>query len=302
MKKTRDGYGDALVEVGENSNVVVLSADLSPSLRIKKFHEAFPERYFEVGIAEANMAGIAAGLSFCGKIPFISTFGVFATSRCYDQLRQSIAYANANVKIGASHCGVHIGEDGATHQAIEDIALTRVLPNFTVISPCDYMETKKAVHKAVRIKGPVYIRFSRNAVPELTDFESFFEVGKANILRKGSDVTVFATGLMVSKALDAAKNTELDIEVVNIHTIKPIDIETIVNSAKKTGAVVTAEDHHVIGGLGGAVCEVLSENYPVPVKRVGVGDRFGQSGKPEQLLKEYGLTSEHIIKACHQVM
>lgn len=300
---TREAYGKALVELGKvNSNIVVLDADLSKSTKTADFAKVFPERFFNIGIAEGDMMATAAGLSTCGKIPFASTFAVFASGRAFEQIRNSICYPELNVKIAATHAGLTVGEDGASHQAIEDLAIMRAIPNMTVICPCDDVETFAAVKAAAEMNGPVYIRLGRSSVPTLnseTDYN--FEIGKAVTLRHGSDVTIFATGIMVSESLKAAETLEnmgISAEVINIHTIKPIDIDAVVASAKKTGAVVTCEEHNVIGGLGSAVCEVLSENYPVPVKRVGVMDTFGESGKPSELLKEYGLTAENIAQAA----
>lgn len=305
-KATRKGYGDGVLELGaRNKNVVVLSADLSPSLQILPFRDKFPERYFELGVAEADMAGVAAGLSFCGKIPFISTFAVFATGRCFDQLRVSVAYANANVKIAGSHAGLHTGEDGASHQALEDVALMRVLPNMTVVVPCDYHEAKKATIEAAAINGPVYLRFFRNNFPVITKAESDFKIGKAEVFREGKDATVVASGLMVYNALVAAedlKKQNIDVRVINLHTVKPIDKDMIIKAAKETGHIVTAEDHQVYGGMGSAVAEVLAESYPVPMKFVGIRDKFGESGKPDDLMRKYGLTAEEVEKAVLDVV
>ncbi len=307
MKKefARKGFGEALAELAQdNPNVVVLDADLWPSTKIKPFMDKFRKRFFEIGISEQDMIGIAAGLSFCGKIPFTSSFGIFTPGNCYGQTRLSVAFANANVKICSSHCGIDFGKDGGNAQVIEDIAITRALPNFTVIAPCDYFETKKAVHWAARINGPVYLRFGRSKWPIITNFESNFKVGKAEIMRDGCDATVVGCGLMVYNALKAAEilKDELDVRVINCHTIKPIDKDTLIRAAKQTGRVVTAEDHNVFGGLGSAVAEVLVENYPVPMRFVGVKDRFGQSGKPDELYKEYGLTPEDIVKAIRELV
>lgn len=305
LEHTRKGFSEALVEIGqENENVVVLDADVWSSNKLKPFIDKFPERYFQVGIAEQDMIGIAAGLSFCGKIPFTSSFSVFTPGNCFGQTRLSVGFTNANVKICGSHSGIDFGKDGGSAQSIADIAISRALPNFTVIVPCDYFETKKAVHWSARIKGPVYLRFGRSKWPVLTNFESRFEIGKANVLRPGCDVTVVGCGSMVANALKAAKilKNELDVQVINCHTIKPIDKTTLINAAKDTGRVVTAEDHSVIGGLGSAVSEVLAEHYPVPMRFVGVKDRFGQSGAPDELYKEYGLTPKHIVKAIRKLV
>lgn len=304
---TREAYGKALVELGrENKNIVVLDADLSKSTKTADFKKEFPERFFNIGIAEGDMVVTAAGLSTCGKIPFASTFAMFAAGRAFEQIRNSICYPKLNVKIAATHAGLTVGEDGASHQAIEDLSLMRSVPNMTVICPCDDVETKAAIKAAAEYVGPVYIRLGRSSVPTLNDESSYkFEIGKAVKLKEGKDVTIFATGIMVNEALKAAevlKNDGIEAEVINIHTLKPIDSETIINSVKKTGAVVTCEEHNIIGGLGSAVCEVLAENAPAPVKRVGVMDTFGESGKPAQLLEKYGLTSENVAKAVKEVI
>lgn len=304
---TREAYGKALVELGkENNNIVVLDADLSKSTKTADFGKAYPERFFNMGISEADMISTAAGLSTCGKIPFASTFAMFAAGRGFEQIRNSICYPELNVKIAATHAGLTVGEDGASHQAIEDLSLMRSVPNMTVISPCDDVETMGAIKAAAVYNGPVYIRLGRSSVPTLNDESTYkFEIGKAVKLRDGKDITVFATGIMVSEAIKAAdqlKNDNINIEVINIHTLKPIDSNAIIESVKKTGAAVTCEEHNIIGGLGSAVCEVLSENNPVPVKRVGVMDTFGESGKPAELLKKYGLTAEHIVEAVKEVM
>lgn len=304
---TREAYGKALVELGEkNKNIVVLDADLSKSTKTADFGKAYPERFFNMGIAEGDMMTTAAGLSTCGKIPFASTFAVFATGRAFEQIRNSICYPELNVKIAATHAGLTVGEDGASHQSIEDISIMRTLPNMTVICPCDDVEARAAVIAAAEYDGPVYIRLGRSSVPTLNDEATYkYEIGKAVTLREGRDVTIFATGIMVNEAMKAAdilKNEGIDAEVINIHTIKPIDVEAVISSAKKTGAVITCEEHNVIGGLGSAVCEVLSENCPVIVKRVGVMDTFGESGKPAELLKEYGLTAGNVASAVREVV
>ncbi|MBD3204676.1 transketolase family protein [Candidatus Woesearchaeota archaeon] len=303
---TRHGYGDALVHLGKtNKDVVVLGADLTSSLRAHLFAKEFPERFVEVGIAEQDMMNIAAGLSLVGKIPFVSTYGVFCIGRAWDQLRTTVAYANLNVKIGSGHGGISVGPDGATHQALEDVALSRVLPNLTVIVPTDYHETYKATISSTKIQGPVVVRFGREKVPVITTKNTPFKVGKADIYKKGTDVTVIACGVMVYEALIAAKmlaKKGIDLEVINCHTIKPLDMDTIIASAKKTKCVVTAEEHQQIGGLGSAVAEFLSKNYPVPMRIIGVNDRFGESGPPEDLMKEFGLTHETIIKSVQDVV
>lgn len=297
---TRDGYGKALVELGEeNKNVVVLSGDLTESTRTHWFREKFPKRFIEVGVAEQNMMGIAAGLALAGKIPFASSFAVFSPGRNWDQLRVSVCYNEANVKIAGGHAGITTGEDGATHQALEDIAITRVLPNLRVVVPCDFEETKKATKESAMIQGPVYIRFGREKVPQITSNDDRFEIGKAEVLKEGDDVTIVACGLMVYEALRAAeelKKEKISVMVVNNHTIKPFDARTIVNSAKRTGLVITAEEHQINAGLGGTVAEVLSENYPVLMKRVGVLDTFGESGAPDLLMQKYRLTWKDIVK------
>jgi transketolase len=305
--KTRDGFGEALVKLGEiNEDVVALSADLAHSVRAMWFAEKFPERFFQVGIAEANMTGIAAGLARMGKIPFMSTFGVFATGRNWDQVRMSIAYPNMNVKICASHTGVFsVGADGASHQSTEDIGLMRILPNMRVIVPCDKIETKKATFAAAEIKGPVYLRFGREDVPIVTTEETPFEVGKAEVFREGEDVSIIACGPMVYEALIASRRLEekgIDARVINNHTVKPLDMETIIKAARETGAIVTAEEHQVFGGMGSAIAELLSEEYPVPMRMIGVQDRFGESGSPEELQKAFGLTHEDVINAVEKVM
>jgi transketolase len=304
---TREAYGKALVELGkENKNIVVLDADLSKSTKTADFAKVYPERFFNMGISEQDLMTTAAGLATCGKIPFASTFAMFATGRAFEQIRNSICYPELNVKVAATHAGLTVGEDGASHQSIEDISLMRSVPNMTVIVPSDDVEAMAAVKAAADFEGPVYLRLGRSAVPTVNDRPEYsFEIGKAVTLREGQDVTIFATGIMVSMALDAAGKLSqegINAEVINIHTIKPIDVEAIVKSVEKTRAAVTCEEHNVIGGLGSAVCEVLSENRPAPVKRVGVMDTFGESGKPSQLLEEYGLTSENIVNAAKEVL
>lgn len=304
---TREAYGKALVELGgENENVVVLDADLSKSTKTVDFAKAYPERFFNMGIAEADLIATSAGLSTCGKIPFASTFAMFAAGRAFEQIRNSVCYPRLNVKIAATHAGLTVGEDGASHQAIEDLSLMRSIPNMTVLCPCDDIETFACIKAAAEYKGPVYIRLGRSAVPTLNDEKSYkFQIGKSVRLREGKNVTIFATGIMVSEALKAADTLSkegIEAEVINIHTLKPIDAEGIVSSVKKTGAAVTCEEHNIIGGLGSAVCEVLSENYPVPVKRIGIMDTFGESGKPAELLKKYGLLAENIVDAVKEVI
>lgn len=295
---TREAYGNALASLGEKyTDFVVLDADLAAATKTGVFKKKYPERFFDCGIAEADMVGVAAGLAASGKTVFASSFAMFAAGRAFEQIRNSVGYPHLNVKIGATHAGISVGEDGATHQCNEDIALMRTIPGMTIVNPADGIEAAAAVEAAINTKGPFYLRFGRYAVPYLYDENYKFELGKGVKLKDGKDVTIIATGLMVHLALEAANTLaaeEIDAEVINIHTIKPLDKDMVVASAKKTGAVVTAEEHSVIGGLGGAVCETLSENAPVPVLRVGVEDRFGMSGKVPELLNEYGLTAENI--------
>ena len=302
----RNGYGDGVVEAGEaNGNVVVLCCDLTESTRSAKFKETFPDRFVEVGIAEQNMAGISAGLAFSGKVPYISSYATFNPGRNWDQIRVSICYSMANVKIMGAHAGISVGPDGATHQALEDIAITRALPNLTVIVPCDYWEAKKAAVQMAHIDGPFYMRFGREKVPVITTEETPFEIGRADTYREGGDVTVIACGSLVYEALVAADGLSsegIDVRVINCHTIKPIDKDAIIKAAMETGAVVTAEEHQVHGGLGSAVAEVLSQHHPVPVEYVAIMDRFGESGEPEQLMKLFGLSSEGIIQAVKKVL
>ncbi|HLC47569.1 MAG TPA: transketolase family protein [Candidatus Norongarragalinales archaeon] len=303
---SRDGLGKGLLELGEtHPEVAVLCCDLKESTRVQWFEEKYPDRYFEVGVAEQNMAGIAAGMASEGKIPFIASYAVFSPGRNWDQIRVSICYSEYPVKIIGAHAGISVGPDGATHQALEDIAIMRVLPNMTVLSPCDWLEAKKATIHSLDIKGPVYFRLSRDKVPVITTEETPFKIGKAEVFRDGSDVTVVGSGQLVYEALVAAKQLEkegISVRVVNNHTIKPIDKAAIIAAAKETGAIVTAEEHQIIGGLGSAVAEVLSENYPVPVKFVGVLDRFGESGPPDALLEKFGLKSRDIVQKIREVM
>jgi transketolase len=303
---SRDGYGNGLVKLGKkNKNVLVLCCDLTDSTRAGWFKKKYPKRFIEVGVAEQNLAGIAAGLSTLGKIPFISSYAVFNPGRNWDQIRVSICYSNLNVKIQGAHAGISVGPDGATHQALEDIAITRCLPNLTAVVPADAVESEKATIASAKIKGPVYIRFGREKVPTVTTKRTPFKIGKANIYKYGKDVAVITAGIMVYEALVAAeklKKEGIDIMVVNNHTIKPIDKATLISAAKKTKAIVTAEEHQIQGGLGSAVSEVLSQNYPVPMKFVGIMDRFGESGKPNELLKKFGCTSAEIIKAVKSVL
>lgn len=305
-QSTREAYGKALVALGaENPDIVVLEADLSKSTKTADFAKHYPERFFNMGIAEANMMGTAAGFATTGKIPFASTFAVFATGRAFEQIRNSIAYPKLNVKIAATHAGVTVGEDGGSHQAIEDVAIMRALPNMTVLVPADGEETRQAIYAAAAYKGPVYIRMGRLDVPLLFDEKYTFEIGKANVIREGSDVAIFANGVMVAAALEAAEELAgrgVQVAVVNVASVKPLDEETIIRMAKATGAVVTAEEHTIIGGLGSAVAEVLAENVPTPMVRVGLKDSFGQSGRPNELLEKYGLTATDIVKAVDEVL
>ncbi len=298
---TRDSYGNALVEIGkEQDNLVVLDADLAEATKTGVFKKAYPERHIDCGIAEANMTGIAAGLATCGKVPFISTFAMFAAGRAFEQVRNAIGYPHLNVKIGATHAGISVGEDGATHQCNEDIALMREIPGMVIINPADDIEARAAVRAAYEHQGPVYLRFGRLAVPVINENEDYhFEIGKGVVLKEGTDVTIFATGLEVNEALEAGKMLAADginAEIINIHTIKPLDEELVIASATKTGKVVTVEEHSIIGGLGSAVCEVLSEKAPTKVLRIGVNDTFGESGPALELIRKYELDAENIYK------
>ncbi len=299
---TRDAYGETLAELGkENPNIVVLDADLSKSTKTNVFQKAFPDRHFNFGIAEANMISNAAGMATCGKIPFASTFAVFASGRTWDQIRASVCYPELNVKIVATHGGITVGEDGATHQANEDIAIMRVLPNITVIVPADGIETAKAVRAIADYKGPVYMRLGRSGVPVIFDADYDFQIGKAVVMREGTDVSIFACGLMTAQALEAAETLTaegISAEVVNVATIKPLDVETIIMSARKTGCAVSAEEHSIIGGLGGAIAETLIDGCPVHMERVGVPDTFTESGNPKALLDKYGMTAADIATAA----
>lgn len=305
-KATRVGYGEMIVELGkENKNIVVLSADVTASTNSNLFAKAFPDRFFNIGISEQDLICEAGGLSLVGKIPFLSAYSMFATGRAWDQIRNTVCYSALNVKIVGTHSGLLVGPDGATHQALEDIAITRVIPNLKVIVPCDYFETRKAVKALAEDIGPAYLRLGREKVPMLTDENTEFKIGKALEMRPGKDVTIFACGVMVSEALKASEILEhehISVKVVNLHTIKPIDVDAIVESAKQTGAVVTAEEHQIMGGMGSAVVEVLATHYPVPVEMVGMKDCFGESGEPFDLLKIYGLTDVEIVKAVKKVL
>jgi len=306
MKDTRSGFGAGLTELGRtNSNVVALCADLTGSLKMNEFKSENPERFFQVGIAEANMIGIAAGMTIGGKIPFTGTFANFTTSRVYDQIRQSVAYSEKNVKICASHAGVTLGEDGATHQVLEDIGMMKMLPNMVVINPCDYNQTKAATLAISKYNGPVYLRFGRPKVPNFTPDNQNFEIGKALHLKEGNDVTIIATGHLVWQALEAAKTLTVEgisAEVINIHTIKPLDKIAVLNSVMKTNCVVTAEEHMLNGGMGDSIAQLLATENPTPIEMVGVNDTFGESGTPMQLLEKYGLDANAIITATQKVI
>lgn len=298
---TREAYGKALVKLSNiNNNVVVLDADLSKSTKTADFKAVAPERFINMGIAEANMMGVAAGLSTCGKVPYVSTFAMFAAGRAFEQIRNSICYPGLNVKVCATHAGLTVGEDGATHQSVEDISLMRSIPNMTVINPADAVETEAAILAIADYEGPCYVRLGRLAVDTINDEKSYkFEIGKGITLEEGNDVTIVATGIMVDLALQAKKDLSkegINARVINIHTIKPIDKDLLVKAAKETGAIVTAEEHSIIGGLGSAVSEVITEEYPVPVLKVGIKDTFGESGKPGELLEKYGLTTQAIVE------
>ena len=305
-KDTRGGFGAGLYEAGKaDERVVALAADLIGSLKMDDFARDFPERYFECGIAEANMVGVAAGLAITGKIPFIGSFAEFISGRVYDQVRQEVSYGNTNVKIAASHAGLTVGEDGATHQTMEDVALMRALPGMVVICPCDYNQTKAATLAAAKYEGPVYLRFGRPAVPNFTDADQTFEIGKAIVLNEGTDATVFATGHLVWEALQACEKLEqegISLEVIDIATIKPLDEAAVVASARKTGAVVCAEEHNMAGGLGELVAGVLAAQAPTPMEYVNGGDRFGQTGTPSELMSNYGLSAEGIVAAVKRVL
>ncbi|MFC2035052.1 transketolase family protein [Chloroflexota bacterium] len=303
---TRDGYGNGLLELGgEDRNVVVLSADLTDSTRSKYFGDKYPDRFIEIGVAEQNLVTVASGLAAVGKIPFVASYAAFCPGRCWEQIRTTICYNDQNVKIAGAHAGISVGPDGATHQALEDIALMRVLPNMMVIVPCDANEAKKATIAVGKIKKPAYLRLTRDKTPVFTTKKTPFELGKAEIYKDGEDVAIIACGPLVYQALLAAEELtkeKIEATVINCHTIKPLDGKTIMNVAKKTGAVVTVEEHQVTGGLGGAITEYLSENYPVPLKRVGIQDRYGESGTPNELLKTFGLTRIDIMDSVKSVL
>ncbi len=305
-KDTRSGFGDGIVEIArKNKDVVALTADLAGSLKLQQFMKEFPERYIQVGIAEANMMGIAAGLTIGGKIPFTTTFANFSTGRVYDQIRQSIAYSGKNVKICASHAGLTLGEDGATHQILEDIGMMKMLPHMTVIVPCDYNQTKAATMAIAEFHGPVYLRFGRPAWPIFSNPEEPFVIGKAQQFSEGTDVTIFACGHLVWNAIQAGVALEekgISVEVINLHTIKPLDEEAILRSIRKTKCAVTAEEHNIYGGMGDAVAQVAARNFPVPIEYIGTHDTFGESGTPAELLKKYGLDVPDIIAAAEKVI
>jgi transketolase len=306
QKDTRSGFGDGIFELGQkNPNVVALTADLAGSLKLNAFIKAFPERFIQCGIAEANMIGIAAGLTIGGKIPFTTTFANFSTGRVYDQIRQSVAYSGKNVKICASHAGLTLGEDGATHQILEDIGLMKMLPGMTVIVPCDYNQTKAATIAIADFEGPVYLRFGRPVWPVFTNPDEPFVIGKAQQLAEGNDVSIFACGHLVWKSIEAAKVLKekgIHADVINIHTIKPLDEAAVLKSIKKTGCAVTAEEHNVIGGLGDSIAQTATKHFPIPIEMIGTQDTFGESGKPTELLKKYGLETENIVAAVEKAI
>ena len=303
---TRSGFGQGLLEAGKrNQNVVALCADLTESVKMGAFKEAFPERFFQIGISEANMVGVASGLALSGKVPFIGSFAAFSTGRVYDQIRQSVAYSNTNVKIAGSHAGITLGEDGATHQILEDIGLMKMLPNMVVINPCDYNQTVQATIAAAEYIGPVYIRFGRPKVPIFISEDTPFQIGKALMINEGKDVTILATGHLVWEAIQTGEmlaEKGIDAEIINIHTIKPLDKEAILKSVAKTGCIVTCEEHQYNGGLGDSVAQLLAQNNPKPIEYVGINDKFGESGKPEDLMVKYGLKSQNIVHAVEKVI
>jgi len=306
QKDTRSGFGQGLVELGRsNADVVALCADLTGSLKMDTFEKEFPERFFQTGIAEANMMGIAAGLATGGKIPFTGTFANFSTGRVYDQIRQSIAYSNKNVKICASHAGLTLGEDGATHQILEDIGLMKMLPNMVVINPCDFNQTRAATIAIANYQGPVYLRFGRPKIPVFTPYDQEFIIGKSILLNEGKDVSIFATGHLVWEAIKAGKILEeqgVNAEIINIHTIKPLDNMAVLKSVMKTKCVVTAEEHQMNGGLGDSIAQLLALNHPAPMEMVAVNDKFGESGTPDQLMEKYGLTANAIVEKTISVL
>ncbi len=306
QKATRDGYGEGIVEAGKkNKNVVALCADLTNSMRLNKFKQKFPNRFIECGVAEQNMMGLAAGLALAGKIPFVSSFGVFSPAINWSQLRVVVGQNNANVKVVGSHAGVSVGEDGMSHQALEDIALTRCLPGMVVLAPCDALEAKKATLAAAEHQGPVYLRLTRPKTPVISSQNTNFKIGKANILKKGEDVTVIGSGPILNNCLQAAdklKKQGIKVEVINNHTIKPLDAKTIINSARKTKKVITVEDHQVMGGMGSAIAELLSQRYPVLIKMIAIQDQWGQSGKGEELIERYGLGVNSIVQEIEKII
>ncbi|ATL47066.1 transketolase [Chitinophaga caeni] len=305
-KETRAGFGEGILEAArQNPEVVALTADLLGSMKLQAFIKEFPERFIQCGIAEANMIGVAAGLTIGGKIPYTTTFANFSTGRVYDQIRQSVAYSGKNVKICASHAGLTLGEDGATHQILEDIGLMKMLPGMTVIVPCDFNQTKAATIAIANHEGPVYLRFGRPKWPNFTAEDQKFEIGKAQILNEGTDITLFACGHLVWKAVEAGKILEekgYSVELINIHTIKPLDEEAVLRSIQKTGCAVTAEEHNVLGGLGDSIAQVAARHFPIPIEYVGTNDTFGESGKPEELLKKYGLDTPNIVEAAEKAL
>ena len=305
-KETRAGFGEGIYEVGKkNQNIVVLTADLAGSLKLNQFIKEFPDRFFQCGIAEANMMGIGAGLTIGGKIPYTTTFANFSTGRVYDQIRQSIAYSGKNVKICASHAGVTLGEDGATHQILEDIGMMKMLPGMTVIVPCDFNQTKAATIAIANYVGPVYLRFGRPKWPNFTAEDQNFQIGKAQLLSEGKDVSIFACGHLVWKAIEAGKVLEekgISVEIINMHTVKPLDVQAVIRSITKTKCAVTAEEHNIIGGLGDSIAQVAGRNFPIPIEYVGTNDTFGESGTPIELLKKYGLDTPNIVEAVQKVI
>jgi transketolase len=306
MVPTRDGFGEGVVELGKkNKDIVVLSADLTDSTRASWFKKEFPDRFFGLGVAEQDMIGVAAGLALMGKIPYACTFGVFASGRAWDQIRVSVAYMNLGVKIIGTHGGISVGPDGATHQAIEEISLMRIMPNMTVVVPCDALEAKQATIEAASVEGPVYIRLGRSGMPVITKETDDFKIGKANIIKPGKDVSIFACGQMVYESMLACeelKKEGIDARLINLHTPKPIDKDCIIKAAKDTGAIVAVEEHTIAGGLGSAIAEVVAENCPVPVKFIGIRDKFGLSGEPEELFRHFGLTPKDIVKAAKEAL
>ena len=305
-KLTRQGYGEGLVTAGEiNENVVVIGADITSSVKVDIFKEKFPDRFFNIGIAEQNQMGVSAGLSLVGKIPFVTNYGVFLAGRAWDQIRTTICYSNLNVKLGGAHGGISVGPDGATHQALEEISIMRCIPNMRVVVPCDYQETKKATLEAAKMYGPIYIRFGREKVPVVTREDTPFEIGKAYALTEGRDVAIIACGAMVYESLVASRELEklgIGAMVINNHTIKPLDKDTILEAAKVTGAFVTVEEHQLAGGMGSAIAEYISGEYPIPIRMVGIEDRFGESGDPEDLLRNFGLKGLNIVEAVKDVL